>query len=887
MSTATLLPEIGRELGRNTLEPRPYQMEAFLAARRVLTTDRSTAIILPTGCHDPDQGLLTFDGTVRQAWTIEIGDELMGPDSFPRRVLAVHEGRKPMVRVIPVKGQSFVVTEDHMLTLVRTREEREPKYPCQRKAGEVLDVAAKDWMAWSKSRKHIYKLCRTGVVFPEQPDQCFHPYLLGVLLGDGSIKRGSISVASQDAEIFEFIEEIADGMSGSGYRTRLEAYDGKCPQIFLAGNRVGRRGGVIQNQLRLLGLFGTDSGSKFIPHRNKIGSTTERLSLLAGLMDTDGSLTSGCYDYISKSKTLADDVVYVARSLGFAAYPSECWKVDQNGHGGIYHRVSISGNVSEIPCRVPRKQAPDRRQIKDVLRTGFHVEPCGDGEYRGFTVDGDHRYLMDDFTVTHNCGKTVVFASIARSCVERGGRVLVLAHRKELIDQAANTIERVGILPGIERGDQYARAAFEPHVVVASKDSLHPKRIASWEHDHFRLIITDECHRATATTYERVFKHFSTAKLLGVTATPDRADEDEILDVFGSIAYEMSIWDAMTAEPPGPWLCRLKFVQCDVQIDLRGIRTTGGDFNAADLEARIRPLVDLLANAIRQEIGSRPTLVFCPDVGSSQAMATALQSLGISAEWVAGIDPERERKIADYKAGRYQVLANCMLLTEGFDAPSTAAIVLCRPTKSRPLYAQMVGRGTRLKTGLAHEDCLLIDFAFLTDKHDLCRPADLFDRSDKSDEENSLVEKMLAESVAKGEKADLIDVVERAGKKHKELQVLRIKAREREVKYRRVAFDPLSMADALGVTMRQGVGAVHTPATPKQIEVLGKFRVRDCERISKRQATRLLDVFFERSRAGLASAAQVSYLIALGERPEIARNFSRQEASSRIDALKR
>ena len=196
--------------------------------------------------------------------------------------------------------------------------------------------------------------------------------------------------------------------------------------------------------------------------------------------------------------------------------------------------------------------------------------------------------------------------------------------------------------------------------------------------------------------------------------------------MFGSIAYEMSLFEAMTAPSPGPYLCRLMIDRCETEIDLRMLKTTRGDFSAADLEEVIMPLVETLANAIRSRIGDRRTIVFTPDCGSAAAMATALESLGLSADYVWGDSPDRAEKVAAFKSGHTQVMVNCMLFTEGFDCPETAAIVLCRPTKSRSLYAQMVGRGTRNAAGKT--DCLLVDFAWLTLSKDLVRPADLFDR---------------------------------------------------------------------------------------------------------------------------------------------------------------
>ena len=166
------------------------------------------------------------------------------------------------------------------------------------------------------------------------------------------------------------------------------------------------------------------------------------------------------------------------------------------------------------------------------------------------------------------CGKTITFGMITRKAIEKGNKVLILAHRGELIDQAAEKLCTLGVDAQIEQASSYARSVWEPDCVVGTVQTLRGKRLESWPRDYFRLIVTDEAHHATADTYQAIYEHFN-ALHLGVTATADRADEDSLSDVFESVAYEYSLWDAMRAPHPGPYLCRLTFVQCDLQIDLR------------------------------------------------------------------------------------------------------------------------------------------------------------------------------------------------------------------------------------------------------------------------------------------------------------------------------
>lgn len=473
------------------------------------------------------------------------------------------------------------------------------------------------------------------------------------------------------------------------------------------------------------------------------------------------------------------------------------------------------------------------------------------------------------------CGKTVTFGMIARRVAERGGRALVLAHREELIDQAAETLTRLGLDVGVEKAGSHARALYDPHAVVASVQTLRPGRLALWPADYFRLVIVDEAHHAVAESYRKILRHFDAFKL-GVTATADRADGESLGQVYESVAYEYSLWDAMTAPPPGPYLCRYKFVQCDVGIDLRDIRTTGDDLNAADLEDAIRPHVETLANAIRQEIGDRKTIVFTPDVGSAQAMATALESIGVKAAWVAGSSADRRDIIRAFKRGEFQVLCNCMIATEGFDVPDISAVVLCRPTQSRALYSQMCGRGCRLAPG--KRDCLLVDFDWLTTRHELVKPVELFDSTTTDDETLAI-----AAELTRGAKGvDVMEAVEQARVETARRTTLRIKAREREILYRKVSYDPLAAMESLGMVTRKEADKNLGTATEKQKAYLAKLGVAATESLSKRHATRLIDEISARRQQGLASFKQVSWLISKGFDPVIARSMTKEQASEAL-----
>ena len=192
-----------------------------------------------------------------------------------------------------------------------------------------------------------------------------------------------------------------------------------------------------------LGLHKKTSESKFIPPQYKFGSRTMRLEVLAGLLDTDGSLDTGYFDFVTKSKKLAEDVAFVSRSLGFYAFVREKPSHDQFGHEGLYYRIGISGDISKIPTRVSRKKAPTRRQKKSVLRTGFALKPLGGEEYFGFRVDSDQRYLLDDFTVTHNSGKKMLAKKLGDSLQKKGalyGNLVKMLHVNCRIDRTLQAV---------------------------------------------------------------------------------------------------------------------------------------------------------------------------------------------------------------------------------------------------------------------------------------------------------------------------------------------------------------------------------------------------------------------------------------------------------------
>jgi superfamily II DNA or RNA helicase len=475
-------------------------------------------------------------------------------------------------------------------------------------------------------------------------------------------------------------------------------------------------------------------------------------------------------------------------------------------------------------------------------------------------------------------GKTITFGMIARKIAENNKRVLVLAHREKLVEQAVEKLDMLGVEAGVEMADRYARAAMEPDVVVASVPSLKGARLESFPPDHFWLVVTDEAHHAPAEGYQRIYRHFAPARHLGATATADRRDGQGLV---GPIFEDFV--EPITAPPPGPYLSRIRIKTIrEVVIDLRGFRKGKDDFSDSFLAERIGPMAEFLANHIKKHIGDRPTMAFTPDVATAQAMASALEGVGVTADWTEGGDPDAKHKIAKLEEGRTQVLVNCMVYTEGADIPCLAAIVLLRPTKSRPLMAQMIGRGTRLHAG--KENCLILDFPCLTDRMEVVVPVELFDAEAQDPEVVEIAKGIVKDGAAEDDGVDLIDAVRQSRQEASRRQALRVEAREREVAGRWVEVDPVAAFDVLGVGYRPA-GPRSRPASEKQVALMRKLKIPGAERMSRAQASTILDVTFSRMKAGLATTPMVKLLMRKGVGVEEARSLSFEEARSRLDSL--
>ncbi len=368
-----------------------------------------------TGCHAKGQGLIMYDGSIKKVEDIIVGDLLMGDDSTPREVLELYRGRETMAKVTPVKGESFVVNKSHILSLALTggHKHKHRAYPL------IENVSVTNYLQWSKTKKHHYKLYRTGVSFQRSRTIKYDPYFIGLWLGDGT--TSGTGITNIDKEIIDYIYSYAKDIGGSvtindggGKRTPTYKinYRSKEPKIkrtyAYQQSRKGKPIGTVNPLKNYLKRF-VKNGEKFIPTALLVSSYKERCELLAGLIDSDGhkdKIGLG-YEFCTIYKVLADGVLFLARSLGLGCTIS----YRENEFKGSY-RISISGDATHIPMKVERKKAYPRQQIKDVLKTGFSIEELLEADYYGFELSGNHLYLLDDFTVTHNTGKTFLLSRV-------------------------------------------------------------------------------------------------------------------------------------------------------------------------------------------------------------------------------------------------------------------------------------------------------------------------------------------------------------------------------------------------------------------------------------------------------------------------------------------
>jgi superfamily II DNA or RNA helicase len=647
---------------------RDYQQDAV---DRCLAEGRGI-VWMPTGsgkCLGYGTPVLMFDGSIVPVEEVFRGEQLMGPDSKPRRVLSTTRGYGNLFRIIPVKGNPWVCNDAHVLTLVHTS------------TGEVTDVPLNEYLDWPRSRKHLWKLFSTGADFtPRSTALPIDPYFVGVWLGDGrrDLTQG-VQVSKPDLEILNAVRVVADRW---GLKVRVSRSN-PCPTYRIVTE--GRRNDL---KRKLMELFpGGSHDERKIPHEYLTASRWERLELLAGLLDTDGHLHAGCFELVQKDTGIADGAAFLARSLGFRVTE----RVKSVPGYGQYRRLGILGEVSRIPTRIHRKKASPRKQRKNVTRTGFRVESCGQGSYYGFTLDGDGRFLLGDFTVTHNTECMVALVKAVRT------PWLFVAHREGLMEQAAARYEkRTGYAAGRIGDGQWHEQRF----TCATYQTLHAQR----ENPRTRALlkrvkgfIGDEAHTTPADTFMEVAMSTSNAYFrFGFSATPlARGDRRSLntLAAFGPVIYRKKAGPLIKAG----LLARPKIRMVPLHHDEGSFSTYAKAYKRLIVESSTRNL--LLLRMLKT--AKKPAMLFVKQLKHVRSLCAQARHLKMDVEIVDGSDkgPVRRSRLAALERGDLEAIICTSVFQEGIDVPCLRSVIVGTAGKSAIAAVQRLGRGMRALEG--------------------------------------------------------------------------------------------------------------------------------------------------------------------------------------------
>ena len=468
--------------------------------------------------------------------------------------------------------------------------------------------------------------------------------------------------------------------------------------------------------------------------------------------------------------------------------------------------------------------------------------------------DWADRFLRTLLVLPTGCGKTIVFSKIVEDMVRSGRRCLILAHRGELLDQAADKLlQATGLRCSVEKAEETCLDSWYRVTVGSIQSLMREKRLGQFPADYFDVIVVDEAHHALSDGYQRVLTYFEEARVLGVTATPDRGDMRNLGQYFEHLAYEYTLPRAIK----DGYLCPIKAVTIPLTLDLSHVGVQAGDFKNADIDTALDPYLHQIAQEMRTYCENRKTVVFLPLVRTSQKFCRLLNAQGFRAAEVNGNSQDRGSILKDFDEGKYNVLCNSMLLTEGWDCPSVDCVVVLRPTKVRSLYSQMVGRGTRLFPG--KEDLLLLDFLWHTERHELCHPANLICESDE------VARKMTENIEAAGCPVDIEEAEKKASEdvvaqREESLanQLAEMRSRKRKL------VDPLQFEMSIQAadlsSYVPSFGWEMGPPSDQQRATLEKLGIFPDEIETADKATLLLDRLAKRRVEGLTTPKQIRFL---------------------------
>lgn len=486
----------------------------------------------------------------------------------------------------------------------------------------------------------------------------------------------------------------------------------------------------------------------------------------------------------------------------------------------------------------------------------MELRPYQDEAKKAIFEQWDNMIQKTLLVLPTGCGKTIVFAKVAEECVRNGDRVLILAHRGELLEQAADKIAKAtGLVCATEKAEESCLGSWFRIVVGSVQTMMREKRLKQFPQDYFDTIIVDEAHHIISGSYQRVLQHFTNSKVLGVTATPDRGDMKNLGTVFESLAYEYTLPKAIKEG----FLSPIKAVTIPLKIDLHNVSMQSGDFKVSDLGTALDPYLLHIAKEMKQYCMDKKTVVFLPLVKTSQKFRDILNENGFQAAEINGDSKDRAEILRDFDQDKYNVLCNSMLLTEGWDCPSVNCIVVLRPTKVRSLYCQMVGRGTRLSPETGKDHLLLLDFLWHTERHELCHPAHLICENEE------VAQKMTENLERAGSPMDIEEAENTAAEDVVAQREEALAKQLKELKHRKGGLvDPLQYEMSIQAEDLAGYvpafGWEMAPPSDNQKKELEKFGISPDTIENAGKASKLLDRLKKRQTENLARPRQIRQL---------------------------
>jgi superfamily II DNA or RNA helicase len=612
-------------------------VNAFLKACKD-PTKRGGIINLPCAggkCLGRDTPVMMFNGSIKKVQDIKVGEFIMGDDSTPRTVLSTCTGREMMYKVIPLKGDPYIVNESHILSLKWSSNQN-----TDIKKGDILDISVMDYIKLPKSyhgRGGPLLGYRVPVEFPFK-EVDFDPYMIGYWLGNCT--KGTKNTSSQDSKVL------------------------KC---------FATKYNLLMN--------------KHIPMLYKCNSREIRLHVLAGIIDSVGHYDGNGYDVSMEEELLIDDVVYLARSLGFACYKTyNKTTYDYKNERRIF---IVGKGLEQIPTKVPKNKANPRKAIANALVSRIRIEQLNEDEYFGFEIDGNRRFLLGDFTVTHN---TVIALNIISQLNRKS---LIIVHKDFLLDQWKERISQ--FLPKARVGYIKGKVCDvnEKDIIIGSLQSLSMKYYDTSVFEGIGLTVFDEVHRTAAQVFSRVFNKATTLYSLGLSATINR--KDGLTKVFkwhiGDIVFKgkkqvsdvnsMKILVKNYFDPNYEYSREYKMFNNKPNMS-RMIN------NICDFVPRTQFIIDCLLDVLRNE-PNRKVLILSDRRSHLEMFQTMLKRINIdSGLYYGGLKQE----VLQESDKKNILLGTYSYVSEGFDKPGLNTMILASPKSD---IIQSVGRILRDK----------------------------------------------------------------------------------------------------------------------------------------------------------------------------------------------